>query len=95
MIPCHFFMGYNEYIIGDLNKEIIFNKNYDNLSEYFNYLKDYHIKECSNCWIKDICSECPASLLIYNKDNLLKQCNIRRKQKEHIIRDLIKKGEIY
>lgn len=95
MIPCHFFMGHNEYIIGDLNKEIIFNKNYNNLLEYFNYLKDYHIKKCSNCWIKDICSECPASLLIYNKDNLLKQCNIRRKQKEHIIRDLIKKGEIY
>lgn len=88
-------MGYNEYVIGDLNKEIIFNRNYDNLSDFFNYLKDCHIKECSNCWIKDICSECPASLLIYNKDNLLKKCKIRGKQKEHIIRDLIKSGEIY
>lgn len=95
IIPCHFFMGYNEYVIGDLNKEIVFDKNYDKFSEYFNYLKDYHIKECSNCWIKDICSECPASLLIYNKDNLLKQCNNRRKQKESIITSLIRNGDIF
>lgn len=95
IIPCHFFMGYNEYTIGDLNKDNIFNSNYDQLEDLFNNLKNNYISYCSNCWIRDMCSECPASLLIYNKEKLLKQCDKKRSNRESIIRELIRNGDIH
>ncbi|MDD7306273.1 MAG: radical SAM protein [Peptoniphilaceae bacterium] len=95
IIPCHFFMGYSKYIIGDLNKSNIFYSNYDQLADFFDNLKTYYISECSKCWIKDMCSECPASLLIYNKDNKLEHCEEKRRIRAYIIRDLIRIGEIY
>ncbi len=56
--------------------------------------KDPLPPQCSSCWIKDLCAECPASILVYRKDNILKSCERKRVKIEYLIRDLIKNGEV-
>lgn len=94
IVPCHFFIGESKYIMGNMSSDDIFDSGTDYVRNKFDNLKESIGAQCSSCWIKDLCAECPASILVYRKDNILKTCENKRIKIEYLIRDLIKKGEV-
>lgn len=94
IVPCHFFIGESKYIMGNMSSEDIFDSGTEYVRNKFDNLKESIGAQCSSCWIKDLCAECPASILVYRKGNILKSCENKRINIEYLIRDLIKKGEV-
>lgn len=95
IIPCHFFMGHNEYLMGQLPKTNLANKETLDINYIFRNTDKRISDDCSDCWIRDLCAECPASILIQNKEKINESCSIKRIKREKIIRDFIRNGDIY
>lgn len=94
IVPCHFFIGESKYTMGNMSSDDIFDCGTDYVRNKFGNLKESIGAQCSSCWIKDMCAECPASILVYRKDNILKTCERKRIKIEYLIRDLIRKKEV-
>lgn len=88
-------MGHNEYLMGQLPKTNLANKETLDINYIFRNTDKRISDDCSDCWIRDLCAECPASILIQNKEKINESCSIKRIKREKIIRDFIRNGDIY
>ncbi len=82
IFPCHQFVGYNEYNMGNINQNIF---NY-NIKNQFLKTTIYHKEKCKNCWAKFYCSGgCNANNYQFNNNVLMPHetsCAIMKKRLE-------------
>ncbi len=67
--PCHKFINKDEYMLGNIrDSEIFRSEDFYHNTKKINNLKRSQVKECSECWAKNLCVICPDQL-ISNKNN--------------------------
>lgn len=79
--PCHMFMGFEGYEFNDSDSYLCVRSKLDKVDKF-------NRKECQECWIRNLCDECPASI-IYNNNvkssDFKYNCEKRKKQYESIL----------
>lgn len=83
--PCQQFVGSN-LCIGNIDKGVF---NIDSIKQV-DLLEKSKNPKCLNCWVKDLCSDCPA-ILMKEKNNIIytdERCNIIRKSIEKQLSDI-------
>lgn len=78
--PCHYFYidKINKLELDRINKDImIFNK----------HLYKKKNSSCNNCWLRNICNQCPATIVLYNKNKSNSLCSYRKRvYKEELLK---------
>lgn len=75
--PCHKFIGNETYKFGSIrNNDIFDTEKYKQVTEYVYKSRRSKRTDCSICWARNLCTICPAQLLLDYKPNELEiKCN--------------------
>ena len=86
LFPCHFFVGHKEYQIACYKDGQFDFTKYSEVLERLQKAHKLQNEKCSECWAKELCRACPASMLLHeNGDGM--SCHAERQWQEKIVLD--------
>lgn len=88
--PCHKFIGNENYKFGSIrNKDIFVTEKYKLVTEFINESRRSKRTDCSICWARNLCTICPAQLLLDYKPNEIEiKCNSVKRDLKNFLEDL-------
>ncbi|MDD7267768.1 MAG: radical SAM protein [Lachnospiraceae bacterium] len=93
MVPCHFFIGKQEYCIGNLKEKKLFSTEYENIKNRLQSIRRRKNQHCKDCWSKEMCSACPAIFLL-ELEKAYQNCANRRERNELVLQSLLDGKEL-
>lgn len=67
--PCHLFFANDNYNFGNVNQIDLFNnESYNRITASLHGARKSKLFCCNNCSVQEFCTECPASILVQEKN---------------------------